>query len=42
MEELEEIKKRYKLTNEEHDEIQQAILRIWFDDKFPVENLKQL
>ena len=42
MEELEEIKKRYKLTNEEHDEIQQAILRIWFDDKFPVENPKAI
>lgn len=42
MEELEEIKKRYKLTDEEHDEIQQAILRIWFDDKFPVENPKAI
>lgn len=42
MEELEEIKKRYKLTNEEHDEIQQAILRIWFDDKFPVEKPKAI
>ena len=42
MEELEEKKKRYKLTNEEHDEIQQAILRIWFDDKFPVENPKAI
>lgn len=42
MEELEEIKKRYKLTNEEHDEIQQAILRIWFYDKFPVENPKAI
>lgn len=42
MEDLEEIKKRYKLTKEEHDEIQQAILRIWFDDKFPVENPKAI
>lgn len=42
MESLEDIKKMYKLSEDEHDKIQQYILRIYFDNKAPVANPKAI
>ena len=38
MESLEEVMKRYKLSKEEHDKLQENIFRLYFFDKNPVKN----
>lgn len=42
MEDLEAVMKRYKLTDEKHDEIGEEIIRLMLFDKFPVDNPKAI
>lgn len=42
MEELEEVKAKYKLTQEEHDAIFEQIIDLYLYDKFPVEHPKAI
>ena len=42
MEGLEEIKEKYKLSQEEHDAIFEQIVELYLYDKFPVENPKAI
>ena len=42
MEELEEVKEKYKLSQEEHDAIFEQIVELYLYDKFPVENPKAI
>ena len=37
-EEIEEIKRKYKLSSKEHDDLYEIIKRLWTADTFPVEN----
>lgn len=38
MEDIEEVKKRYKLSDEQHNEIEKLIMNIMFYNKYPTEN----